>query len=158
MHNSLNNMNQMITIQKIEPGNLEDFQKLISVFEIVFEMKNFKIPEPPHLQKLLQSENFFPIVAKQEESIIGGLTIYILEQYYSEKPLAYLYDLAVLQEYQRKGIGRSLINFARSYCKELGFKELFVQADKADDYALEFYRSTNPTEEEDVSHFYYKLD
>ena len=148
----------MVSIQLIEPHNLKDFQKLISVFEIVFEMKNFKSPEPPHLQKLLQSENFVSIVAKQDESIIGGLTIYILEQYYSVKPLAYLYDLAVLQEYQRKGIGRSLINFARSYCKEQGFEELFVQADKADDYALEFYRSTNPTEEEDVSHFYYKLD
>lgn len=148
----------MVSIQLIEPYNLKDFQKLISVFEIVFEMKNFKSPEPPHLQKLLQSENFLSIVAKQEELIIGGLTIYILEQYYSVKPLAYLYDLAVLQEYQRKGIGRSLINFARFYCKEQGFEELFVQADKADDYALEFYRSTNPTKEEDVSHFYYKLD
>lgn len=148
----------MVSIQLIEPHNLKDFQKLISVFEIVFEMKNFKSPEPPHLQKILQSKNFLSIVAKQEELIIGGLTIYILEQYYSVKPLAYLYDLAVLKEYQRKGIGRSLINFAGSYCKEQGFEELFVQADKADDYALEFYRSTNPTEEEDVSHFYYKLD
>jgi aminoglycoside 3-N-acetyltransferase I len=147
----------MITIQKIEPKNLIDFQKLISVFEIVFEMKNFKSPEPLHLQKLLEYENFIPIVAKQDDLIIGGLTIYILEQYYSVKPLAYLYDLAVLQEHQRQGIGRSLINFARTYCKEQGFEELFVQADKADDYALEFYRSTNPTEEEDVSHFYYKL-
>lgn len=148
----------MVSIQLIEPHNLNDFQKLISVFEIVFEMKNFKSPEPLYLQKLLQSDNFIPIVAKQEGLIIGGLTIYILEQYYSVKPLAYLYDLALLQEYQRKGIGKSLISFARSYCKEQGFEELFVQADKADDYALEFYRSTNPTEEEDVSHFYYKLD
>lgn len=147
----------MVSIQLIEPHNLNDFQKLISVFEIVFEMKNFKSPEPPHLQKLLQSENFISIVAKEDGTITGGLTIYTLEQYYSVKPLAYLYDLAVLPEYQRMGIGRSLINFAKSYCKEKGFEELFMQADKADDYALEFYRATNPTEEEDVSHFYYKL-
>jgi aminoglycoside 3-N-acetyltransferase I len=72
--------------------------------------------------------------------------------------LAYLYDLAVLPEYQRKGVGKKLINFTNSYCKERGFEEVYVQADKADDYALDFYRSTNPTKEEDVSHFYYKLN
>jgi aminoglycoside 3-N-acetyltransferase I len=79
----------------------------------------------------------------------------VLDQYYSTKPLAYLYDLAVLTEYQRKGVGRKLIEFTNNYCRQEGFKEVFVQADKMDDYALDFYRSTNPTLEEQVVHFSY---
>ena len=37
-------------------------------------------------------------------------------------------------------------------------EELFVQADKVDDYAIDFYRATGPTNEEQVIHFYYSLD
>lgn len=81
----------------------------------------------------------------------------MLDQYYSERPLAYLYDLAVLAAYQREGIGKRLIAFANDFCRQHGFEELFVQADLVDDYAVEFYRSTNPSNEEQVVHFYYTL-
>jgi aminoglycoside 3-N-acetyltransferase I len=62
-----------------------------------------------------------------------------------------------LQEYQRQGIGKSLVAFTNQYCRERGYEEVFVQADKADDYAIDFYRLTQPTAEEQVVHFYYKL-
>lgn len=88
---------------------------------------------------------------------MGGLTVYILDQYYSKKPLAYIYDLAVLKEFQRKGIGKQLIKHVVEYCAENGFEEAFVQADRADAYALDFYRLTNPTSEQDVVHFNYFL-
>lgn len=97
------------------------------------------------------------VTAKCEQKVIAGLTVYVLDQYYSEKPLAYIYDLAVLNEYQRMGVGRKLIAFIRELCRQKGFEEVFVQADKVDDYAIDFYRSTQPTDEEQVVHFYYKL-
>jgi aminoglycoside 3-N-acetyltransferase I len=92
-----------------------------------------------------------------EQKIIAGLTVYVLDLYYSEKPLAYIYDLAVLPEYQRIGVGKKLVGFTNEYCRQKGFEEVFVQADKADIHALDFYRSTGPTNEEPVIHFYYKL-
>jgi aminoglycoside 3-N-acetyltransferase I len=69
-----------------------------------------------------------------------------------------VYDLAIDKEFQRKGIGKQLIAAVNKHCREMGFEEVFVQADKVDEYALDFYRSTNTTEEEDVSHFYYTLN
>ncbi|MCH5596757.1 GNAT family N-acetyltransferase [Niabella ginsengisoli] len=137
---------------------LKDLEELISVFAIVFDMPGFISPSKMHLQKLLGSDTFFAIVAKREDKIIGGLTVYTLDQYYLEKPLAYIYDLAVLTKYQRQGIGKALITFTNEYCKEKGYAEVFVQADKADDYAIEFYRSTQPSAEESVVHFAYNLD
>lgn len=120
-------------------------------------MNGFKRPGATHLQKLLDNNKFLAIVAKAETSIVAGLTIYVLDQYYSEKKLAYIYDLAVLGNYQRMGIGRQLIEFAKEYCEKNGFEELFVQADKADDYAIDFYRSTKPTVEEEAFQFSYHL-
>lgn len=144
-------------IQKLRANDIEKLNELISVFQNVFEMENFKRPSEAHLRKLLNKDSFFAVIAKIEEKIIAGLTVYVLDQYYSERPLAYIYDLAVLEEYQRKGIGKQLIEFTNQYCRQNGFAEVFVQADKEDDYAIDFYRSTKPTNEEPVVHFYYTL-
>lgn len=148
---------QEVDIQVVKSDDLETLNQLISVFEEVFEMKNFKRPTTGHLLKLLRKETFFAVVAKVGNRVVGGLTVYILDQYYSERPLAYIYDLAVLTDYQRKGIGRSLIEFTKKCGKRRGFEEVFVQADKVDEHAVKFYRSTRVTEEEQVIHFYYTL-
>lgn len=146
-----------LELQILQSDNIKEFKDLIVIFENVFEMKNFNLPSELHLQKLLNQETFYVVTARANNKVIGGLTVYVLDQYYSDKPLAYIYDLAVLTNYQRKGVGRKLIAFTNQYFKEKGFEEVFVQADEVDNYALDFYRLTNPTEEEKVRHFYYKL-
>jgi aminoglycoside 3-N-acetyltransferase I len=151
-------MELSIEINLIRSDKLEELNQLISVFESVFEMEPLIRPSRSHLQKLLHKEDFFAVVAKANQQIVGGLTVYVLNQSYAEKPLAYIYDLAVLPEFQRKGLGKRLVEFTNDYCRERGFEEVFVQADKVDDYALDFYRSTAPTAEEEVIHFYYRLD
>src|SRR5699024_9109035 len=98
-------------VQIAKTKDLQQLKALISVFENVFEMKNFEMPDETHLQKLLKEETFFAVTASVENKLVGGLTVYVLDQYYSKKPLAFIYDLAVLTEYQRKGIGRKLMEF-----------------------------------------------
>lgn len=144
-------------IKRLEQSELKEFIELIKVFEEVFEMENLEIPNDNHLQKLLSRDDFFVFAAIENEKVVGGLTSYVLEQYYSTRKLAYVFDLAVKTEFQRQGIGTKLMSAIVNYCREKGFEEVFVQADKVDDYALEFYRSTGITVEEDVSHFYYVL-
>jgi Acetyltransferases len=147
-----------IQIRKLNKSDLPEFIQLIKVFEDVFEMKGFVMPSHDHLQELLAEEKFMVFVALDENyTVVAGLTAYTLTQYYSTKPLAYIFDLAVATHLQRKGIGKNLITEINKYCKEAGMEEVFVQADKVDGYALDFYRKNNPTDEEDVSHFYFKF-
>jgi aminoglycoside 3-N-acetyltransferase I len=146
-----------VDIKILTEADLYELKDMISVFQDVFEMKNFVLPDTAHLQNLLAQVSFLAVIAKYENKVIGGLTVYTLNQYYSVKPLAYIYDLVVMTEFQRKGVGKQLIEFITDYCKRKGFEEVFVQADRIDAYALDFYRETNPTNEEDVVHFYYSL-
>ena len=120
-------------------------------------MKSFKLPPERHLKSLLRKPGFMAFVAKSGAKVIGGLTAYVLYQYYAEKPLAYIYDLAVKTNLQRQGIGQQLISAINDHCRKQGFEEVFVQADRIDQHAVDFYRKTHPTEEEDVLHFYYSL-
>lgn len=147
-----------IKVKVLSSEDIEEFIQLIRVFEDVFEMKNFSLPDRKHLQGLLAKPDFIVLVAMSDDQVIGGLTGYVLSQYYSLQPLAYIYDLAVDTKYQRQGVGKKLIVEMNRYCSDMGFEEVFVQADKVDDYALDFYRSTPITDEEHVIHFYYSLN
>lgn len=145
-------------ISLLDSNATGDLGSLIDVFEEVFGTEHDERPSSEYLKNLLTDPTFRAIVAKVNGQVVGGLTLYILHQYYTPQPLIYLYDLAVLVQHQRKGIGRNLIEFTQSYCRNQGAEELFVQVDKVDLYALEFYRKTKPASEEPVVHFTYRLN
>ena len=146
-----------VEIKILSYQDVDDFVKLIDVFAEVFEMNNFIKPDIDYLKNFLAKPNFLILIARVNHKVVGGLTVYKIDQYYSKKSLAYIYDLAILKQYQRQGIGKALIEYLTDYCKENDFEEVFVQAERIDKYALNFYRSTDPTSEEDVIHFYYSL-
>lgn len=139
-------------------STLQDLCDLIEVFADVFETDTEERPPSEHLKLLLDNQYFLAIVAKVDGWVVGGLTIYIITQYISTRPLAYIYDFAVLTQFQRKGIGKRLVEFTREYCRTLGCEEIFVQVERVDLFAQEFYRSTRPTSEDPVIHFSYRLD
>ncbi len=146
-----------IKIERLTHNDIHKFTELIRVFEDVFEMKNFKMPDEHYLQQLLAKDSFFVFVATIEDKVVGGLTSYIMPQYYSTLPLVYIFDLAVKTEYQRKGIGKMLIAANNNYCQEIGAEIVMVQADEADDHAIEFYQSTGGIAEK-VIHFDYPIN
>lgn len=144
-------------IKLLSAKDLDQFIELLNVFEEVFELEKAPLPPKKHLLRVMESPGFFSMVAIHDNKVIGGLTAYTFEQYHSTQPIAYIYDLAVLASFQRKGVGKSLIKIFNDHCKSLGYQEVFVQADKDEPQAVEFYRRTPITEEEDVAHFYYRL-
>lgn len=146
-----------VQVSKLSAKQLKEFKSLIHVFENVFEMRDLQMPPDTYLQKLLEKDDFFAFVALDAATIVGGLTCYTMQQYYSERPLVYIYDLAVLQTHQRQGIGKQLIAATNAYCKSIGTEAVMVEADVADVHALEFYRSTG-AEGQPVVHFDYPLD
>ena len=145
-----------IKIKKLSPHDSNEFISLIQLFEQVFEMKDLRIPDEKYLQQLLEKDDFFVFVALHQDEVVGGLTSYIMHQYYSTRPLVYIYDLAVKNELQRQGIGKRLIACNNNYCKDMNVEVVMVQADEVDDYAIDFYRTTGATGEK-VVHFDYQL-
>ncbi|MDW3209083.1 MAG: GNAT family N-acetyltransferase [Reichenbachiella sp.] len=145
-------------IKKLFSQDVNDFSKLIQVFENVFEWGNFNFPTQAHLRKLLNNSNFFVFVAKDGDELIGGLTAHVLDRYDNENPSVYVYDLAILTNYQRKGIGKKLMSTLNEYCEKNGFNEVFVQAETDDFQAVNFYRTTPISEELQATHFTYSFN
>ena len=92
------------------------------------------------------------MVAKYKEEIIAGLTAHQFDSTYFEANEVYVYDLAVHQNFQRKGVGTGLMEELKRISCSNGDKEIFLQADIEDEYALKFYKKIGGIPE-NVIHF-----
>ncbi|MES2645797.1 MAG: GNAT family N-acetyltransferase [Bacteroidota bacterium] len=147
-----------IEIKKLTNNETDHFLQLLHIFNNVFEWDNFSNPNPLQLKRLLDNKFFIVFIAIADDVVVGGLTAYILERYDSEKPSAYIYDIAVTKEMQRNGIGKSLIEKFIAYCNDQKFSEVFVQAESEDTHAINFYKKTPISSELHAVHFTYLLD
>lgn len=144
-------------IQKLKPNEVEDFRDLVKIFKDVFENEE-QISQKKQLAKILSNPDFMVFVVKQNDKIVGGLTIYILQRYYGTKPVAYIYDVGVSPDFQAQGLGRSLIAEVCKYCKDNGFEEAYVEAESNDLDAVNFYKKTKFSSEMNAIHFTYTFE
>lgn len=149
-------MTMNIEIKKLEGQDVSHFEALVNVFEEVFGMDNFLMPDRSYLQSLLENEHFMVYAAFFGEQVVGGLTAHILPSYYFQSSEVYIYDLAIDAPFQRKGTGRKLVDALKQDCRAMGLREVFVHAERADEHALGFYHATGG-DSEDVVHFRYPL-
>jgi aminoglycoside 3-N-acetyltransferase I len=144
-------------VEKLTTNQIVEFKQLIEIFCDVFEMESV-ITSDQYLGRLLANQDFMVFVVKVNNEIVGGLTIYVLHQYYQDKPQAYIYDVGIKKDFQRKGLGKILINEVNSFCFNHGFALSYVEAEADDLDAVNFYRNTNVSDELTAVHFTYQLN
>jgi aminoglycoside 3-N-acetyltransferase I len=143
-------------IRKLERNDLASFKSLINIFNEVFENER-SLPADDHLLALLENRDFIVFTVNVEDEVVGGLTIYVLNSYYSTRPAAYIYDVGISPSFQGQGLGKALITEVCSYCRSHDFQEAFVQADLDDTEALSFYRKSNSSSELKAVQFSYSF-
>ncbi|WP_340062982.1 GNAT family N-acetyltransferase [Ascidiimonas aurantiaca] len=144
-------------INKLHPNEVACFRDLVNIFKEVFENEE-PISQNKQLGTLLSNPNFMVFVVRQNNKIVGGLTIHVLQSYYNTKPVAYIYDVGVTPELQGQGLGKALIAEVCECCKENGFEDAYVEAESDDIDAVNFYRKTKFNSETNAIHFTYTFD
>jgi len=125
-------------------------KQLLTVFGEAFNEPDTyqgKVPGEAYLRALLSKEHFIVLVALEEHKVVGGLTAYVLDKFEQERKEIYIYDLAILEDYRRRGIATKLILQLKQIGKELGAYVIFVQADRGDTAAISLYKSLGTGEE-----------
>ena len=134
-------MKNSFKISRIEENDTERLIELVHLLNEVFEEPD-KVASKRHLTKLLSKPNFHAIVATKEDKVVGGLSAYELERYYTDKSELYIYDIAVKTELHNQGIGKKLINYLKDYSTKNDIEGIFVEAHSEDEQAVKFYEST----------------
>ncbi|MDT0608162.1 GNAT family N-acetyltransferase [Croceitalea rosinachiae] len=148
-------MKNSFKVSRIKGNNIEQFTELIDLLNEVFEEPS-KVASERQLKKLLSKPEFHVIAAIKEGKIIGGLTAYELERYYTDKSELYIYDIAVKKELHNQGIGKKLIAYLKDYSTRNGIESIFVQAHPEDEQAVKFYKSILGKGEK-VDHFNFEI-
>ena len=141
----------MIEYKKASLAELKD---LMRVFADAFdeqETYQSNIPSDEYSLSLIDDPTFIPVVAIVDGIVVGGLAAYVLKKFEQVRSEIYIYDLAVDENYRRRGIATGCINKLREIAREVGSYVIYVQADHGDEPAIKLYESLGT--KEDVHHF-----
>jgi aminoglycoside 3-N-acetyltransferase I len=94
-----------------------------------------------YVTRLLERDDFWAMAASIDGQVVGGLTAHTLPLTRAEVSEVFIYDIAVVPDWQRQGVGRQLMSTLRSQAAAAGIRVAFVPADNEDTHALDFYRA-----------------
>ncbi|HEY3876395.1 MAG TPA: GNAT family N-acetyltransferase [Candidatus Kapabacteria bacterium] len=122
-----------MNITLVKPGQealLIEAAKLLNDTEVSFERAS----------ELLRDASFFLLVALDDSgSLMGRIYGYVIPRF-AQTDLE-LYEVDVLDAHQRKGVGRAMLEFVKSFAKERGYKELWVLTEGDNEPAKALYGS-----------------
>lgn len=122
----------MIKIKRLQKGN----EKLAREVAVKFW------PKSELNDEFLKKETNYLLAAYVDNTLAGFAYAYELDRIEQSKPMVFLYSIDVLPEYQRRGIGKQLIEALRAEFTEEGFCKMFVLTDEGNTAAMRLYQST----------------
>ena len=112
-----------ISFNLLSGTDIARFKELLQVFAEAFadpQAYSSAVPRDAYLQALLDKDHFLALAALDGSKVVGGLTAYVLDKFEQERKEIYIYDLAVLEAYRRRGIATGMINKVRTIVSERG--------------------------------------
>jgi len=109
---------------KIEKLRKEDIGKYKELIDSCFGGSN-SLEE--YERKYREDAEYTIIVAKDEEKVIGSITMYSIDLFtYSFQPALELFNVAVLKEYRRNNVAKEILEYILKYAKENGYKSVYL--------------------------------
>ena len=101
----------------IRPAELKDKEEILKTIGLLYiNMPDFVWSTEPFIEKQIKNAEYF--LLEFENKIVGIISLK------KKKDQIHIETLAVIKEFQKKGFGSKLIEFAKQFAKENGFKVL----------------------------------
>ena len=130
------------SVRRLQGSDRDTARETFELMARVFETESTPLSDG-YIDALLARPDFWVISAAIDGEVVGGLTAHTLAMTVYEGSEVFLYDIAVSEPFQRRGIGRRLVAALLDGARSLGIDTMFVPADDEDTHALDFYRALN---------------
>ncbi len=130
------------TIRRLSPDDIALLRSVNELFAEAFEMPDDYLGTPPpddYLRRLLAKDSFICVAAIDGDTVVGGLTAYVLEKLEQARSEIYIYDLAVAESHRRQGIATALIGEVRRIGRERDTWVVIIEADDGDEAPIGLY-------------------
>jgi GNAT superfamily N-acetyltransferase len=105
--------------------------------------------DPVYMHTFLADDSHYFLAAYVGEKPVGYLFAYRLARFDGRLPGVFLYEVEVLEEYRRQGVGRALVEEIKRLAVGDGCRKMFVPTSKHNQAAMALYRAAGGQEGED---------
>jgi len=147
-------MQEPVHVKALGAGDAPAMRQMLGLFGKAFDdlpTYTGSQPDDAYQTDLLARDTFVAIGAFVGGALVGGLTAYVLPKFEQTRAELYIYDLAVDEQYRRRGIATAMIEQLKRLAASRRIYMIFVQADHGDEAAIHLY--TKLGRREDVMHF-----
>ena len=127
-----------VVVERLGVGDATRARAAFEMLHEVFE-EEVEALSDSYLVALLADSSFWAIGAFEAGEAIGCITGHELPMTRHERRELFVYDLAVREDQQRRGIGQRLVEALVAGAAEVDIDVVFVPADDEDAHAIAFY-------------------
>ena len=149
----------MNKIVKAEEKDLEELGRLFNLYRIFYEEEDDLEKASRYISERFNHRDSEIFVAQEGNTELAGFVqLYPSFCSVSAVPILILYDLYVDHSHRGKGIGRLLMNAARDFAKDNGFRRLELSTAKDNHIGQSLYESLGYELDEEFLHYSLDVD
>ena len=126
--------------RRLATGDRELARATFAMMAAVFDEPRRVLPDE-YVDALLARADFWALVAVEGDDPVGGITAHVLPMTRSPSRELFVYDVAVRDDRQRRGIGRAMLVELVAQAGREGIESVFVAVADEDVHAMDFYRA-----------------
>ena len=132
-------------IRRLGAGDRELARATFAMMAEVFDEPRRYLPDD-YVDTLLVRADFWALAAVEDDEPVGGITAHVLPMTRSPSRELFVYDVAVREDRQRRGVGRAMLVELIAQAATAGVGSVFVAVADEDVHAMDFYRAVGGAE------------
>ena len=148
-------MNRII---KAESRHLDELGRLFNLYRVFYEEADDLEKASKYISARFNEGDSMIFVAENDDGLSGFVQLYPSFCSVSAVPILILYDLFVDDSHRSKGLGRSLMNAARDFASENGYKRLELATAKDNYIGQSLYESLGYEIDREFLHYSLEID
>ena len=149
----------MTKIVKAENKHLDELGRLFNLYRIFYEEDDDLKKASKYISARFNDGDSMIYVAENgDQELAGFVQLYPSFCSVSAVPILILYDLFVDHSKRSNGIGRSLMNAARDFARENGYKRLELSTAKDNYIGQSLYESLGYEVDQEFLHYSLEID
>jgi len=128
-------------IRRLVEGDEEAACRLIEQVKFVIDAVVGVSLDPAGMRALLADDRAYLIAAYVDDRPVGMVYGYRFPRLDGARPMMFLYEAGVLEQYRRRGIGRALVEELKRFAMESDCRKMLVLTQASNEAAMTLYRS-----------------